>query len=180
MIDNKFENRLMWQRFGKLTVVRFGYRADNGHVYWWCRCDCGRMVEVRESNLKSGHTKSCGCLKKGHNQRPMSLDQAWKELIQRWKRSAAVTDTRWELSDQEARQIASANCYICFAEPIIGFNDGTRYIFYYNHLAQKDPGSGYTKENAIALCDDCFRSKGNRSLEYFFEWHKRVKRPEDF
>lgn len=29
-----------------------------------CLCDCGTVVEVKESKLVSGHTKSCGCKRK--------------------------------------------------------------------------------------------------------------------
>lgn len=32
-------------------------------VYWVCRCDCGSLVTVSGRNLRSGHTKSCGCKK---------------------------------------------------------------------------------------------------------------------
>ena len=31
---------------------------------WRCRCDCGRETVVRQSNLQSGHVKSCGCLQR--------------------------------------------------------------------------------------------------------------------
>lgn len=49
-------------RFGKLTVEgRSGNKAKDGNPLWRCRCDCGREVDVRQSNLQSGWTKSCGC-----------------------------------------------------------------------------------------------------------------------
>lgn len=31
---------------------------------WHCRCKCGNEVNVSTRNLLSGHTKSCGCLRK--------------------------------------------------------------------------------------------------------------------
>lgn len=31
---------------------------------WKCLCDCGNEVVVTSSNLRSGHTRSCGCLEK--------------------------------------------------------------------------------------------------------------------
>jgi len=37
-----------------------GERKDR-HVVWHCRCDCGNEVNVRSSDLISGHTTSCGC-----------------------------------------------------------------------------------------------------------------------
>lgn len=37
-------------------------RMQNGCSLWLCECDCGNTTIVVYSNLKSGHTKSCGCL----------------------------------------------------------------------------------------------------------------------
>jgi len=31
---------------------------------WQCRCDCGKSTLVPTSNLKTGNTKSCGCLQR--------------------------------------------------------------------------------------------------------------------
>lgn len=52
---------LTGQRFGRLTVLE---RAENkrGHAAWLCRCDCGRSIVVQSDSLKSGNTRSCGCL----------------------------------------------------------------------------------------------------------------------
>jgi len=53
------------KKYGKLTVVR---RAENykknGSAQWYCICDCGNQneIKVRAHALRSGHTKSCGCL----------------------------------------------------------------------------------------------------------------------
>lgn len=51
---------LTGQRFGRLVVVA-RHKAERG-VKWECRCDCGRSSVVYGPNLKSGGTKSCGCL----------------------------------------------------------------------------------------------------------------------
>ncbi len=48
------------QRFGQLTVIGYDGRRGGKH-YWRCRCDCGQQTVVCQSNLQSGHTKSCGC-----------------------------------------------------------------------------------------------------------------------
>lgn len=57
---------IVGERFGKLTVVRY-LRTDvkpyGRTVIWECKCDCGNIVEVSTSALRSGNTKSCGCLK---------------------------------------------------------------------------------------------------------------------
>lgn len=50
------------KRFGRLTVLEDHYRKENGKYYWKCVCDCGNTKYVSANNLKSGNTKSCGCL----------------------------------------------------------------------------------------------------------------------
>lgn len=52
---------LTGQRFGKLTVIS-PVENVNGRTAWKCRCDCGRETVVKTYHLRSGHTKSCGCL----------------------------------------------------------------------------------------------------------------------
>jgi hypothetical protein len=51
------------QRYGRLTVIEKIGRK-NKHTYWKCQCDCGKEVIVTSNGLRTGKTKSCGCLKK--------------------------------------------------------------------------------------------------------------------
>lgn len=50
-------------RFGRLTVIRSA-RNDNGGRLWLCWCDCGKTTIQPSSRLRSGNTRSCGCLRK--------------------------------------------------------------------------------------------------------------------
>lgn len=52
-------NNLIGLKFGKLTIIKY---IDKHHVE--CICDCGNKKIVNIGNLKSGGTKSCGCLVK--------------------------------------------------------------------------------------------------------------------
>lgn len=55
---------LTGRRFGKLTVLEQSGRSNQGRVKWRCRCDCGAEAIVSGTDLRSGQTKSCGCLRK--------------------------------------------------------------------------------------------------------------------
>ena len=56
---------LTGQRFGKLTVIsKVPQKYNDGFTRWLCKCDCGKEVIARTNNLRSGHTKSCGCTRK--------------------------------------------------------------------------------------------------------------------
>lgn len=55
---------LIGQRFGYLTVIERVANGKCNEVRWLCKCDCGNHTEVSSVNLKNGHCKSCGCLKR--------------------------------------------------------------------------------------------------------------------
>jgi hypothetical protein len=51
------------QRFSRLVALKYVERRK-AQAMWLCRCDCGTEKEISASNLRSNHTKSCGCLAK--------------------------------------------------------------------------------------------------------------------
>lgn len=56
---------LTGMRFGRLTVLnKTNRRGSSGCVYWKCKCDCGNEIETTSTLLKSGQSKSCGCMAK--------------------------------------------------------------------------------------------------------------------
>ena len=54
------------QRFGTLIVLErdYDYAKNHGikdqHVYWKCKCDCGREVTINGSLLRNGSSRTCG------------------------------------------------------------------------------------------------------------------------
>ena len=59
---------LSGKRFGRLIVISRSddYISPKGfkRTVWNCQCDCGNTRAVESTQLTSGHTKSCGCLRK--------------------------------------------------------------------------------------------------------------------
>ena len=45
-------------------------RDKKGYLKYKCQCDCGNICEVQGQYLRSGDTKSCGCLKKESDRKP--------------------------------------------------------------------------------------------------------------
>lgn len=48
--------------FGRLTVLRVGEKRTGGRLHWECRCECGNLTVASGKYLRSGQTRSCGCL----------------------------------------------------------------------------------------------------------------------
>lgn len=86
---------LTGQKFGRLVVIKRVENDKYGNHRWLCQCDCKHEVIVLGFNLKTGHTKSCGCLQKektierstkhGHkkNGKPTREYKSWADMIQR-------------------------------------------------------------------------------------------------
>jgi hypothetical protein len=53
---------LVGEVFGRLTVIREVERVNPRKRQFACRCACGAEVGVNLNKLRSGHTRSCGCL----------------------------------------------------------------------------------------------------------------------
>lgn len=63
-------NIAVGERYGRLEVVEVGSTGAQGRRVT-CRCDCGEVKGFWAKHLKSGRTKSCGCLRaEGPRSRP--------------------------------------------------------------------------------------------------------------
>lgn len=83
---------LVGNRYGRLIVIKETDRriTRGGHSvrYWECMCDCGNLTVASSNQLRSGNTKSCGCLRKDcviktfttHNQSKSKLYRIWYEM----------------------------------------------------------------------------------------------------
>ena len=54
---------MIGEKFGYLTVIKLFSKDKRGHKRWLCKCVCGKTKDIQQSNLRSGSSKSCGCMK---------------------------------------------------------------------------------------------------------------------
>lgn len=51
------------KKYGRLTAIKkYKVTTYRQHI-WKFRCDCGKIIAAHLTNVRSGHTKSCGCLR---------------------------------------------------------------------------------------------------------------------
>ena len=94
---NPYQN-LCGTRFGRLMVISLVDSEAGADIptKWRCLCDCGNIVDVQASNLKSGSSRSCGCLQrelastrnKKHGQTKSRLYNTWQHMIGRCTRKS--------------------------------------------------------------------------------------------
>jgi len=168
-IDNlksRQKNDITGKKFGKLTVVsRSDKKTKYGNFYWYCKCNCGKTIEVIGGNLKSGTTKSCGCLNhrrgQSHPNYNYSLSQQDRE------------DNRDYPEYKDWREaVFERDSYTCQKCGEAGVVLNAHHIESYG--VNKDLRT--TLENGITLCKDCHDNfhhiygRGNNTKEQFDEW----------
>lgn len=71
------------KRSGKLLVIEISHKQRKA-FYWKCLCDCGKSCIVAGYNLRSGKTKSCGCITASTGGISTSLmHRKWKSILRR-------------------------------------------------------------------------------------------------
>lgn len=76
--------KMLGKRFGRLTVIAEAPERKCGQSCWVCQCDCGNITApILGSNLRRGHTKSCGCLKTKHGKYNSRLYAVWHGMKKR-------------------------------------------------------------------------------------------------
>lgn len=60
---------LTGQKFHLLTVISEANRKSPRVRRWACLCECGQIKIVNQPDLKSGNSRSCGCLQQEHRKK---------------------------------------------------------------------------------------------------------------
>lgn len=78
------------QKFGMLTVIErngiitSGIKSITTQSRWLCKCECGKETTVGRNNLKSGTTKSCGCLQYTSEKKKIAARENLKKARDIW------------------------------------------------------------------------------------------------
>ena len=86
---------LTGQVFGRLTAIE--HVTSKG---WRCRCECGTIKIVPGGNLRSGMTRSCGCLRRDLLRQRGSLPRRREDLPDRKSAERRVRYERGPVGEQ--------------------------------------------------------------------------------
>lgn len=172
--------------FERLIVIEKVGIVNDRNVFL-CQCNCGNFSNVIGTNLRRGHTKSCGCLsiEKAKDTRRSDIgESSFNNFEYSYIRSAKTRDNiEYSLLREEFRFLVVQNCFWCGENPKPYnryFNtDGTRNTsntsdewaeqqwINVNGIDRLDNEKGYTINNCVPCCTDCNEMKMDRVEEEF-------------
>lgn len=167
-------------RFGKLTIAGISEKkGPRGALIYDCVCDCGNLTSVRASNLKSGLTRSCGCLLK-HNDRSYAI--IYRNYRNRIVYASSKLGLDYDITMDDYLSMIDKPCFYCGSS---GKNIGKDYDYSfkknisdttlaYNGIDRIDSNKGYLKGNVVTCCVDCNRAKCDMTLDEFKQWVVRA------
>lgn len=133
------------ERFSRLVVI--GVEKINGRTYMKCECDCGNIPLIWYGHLRTGATKSCGCLNlekirdrsTKHGMSETQTYKIWYGMIKRCKKEGNKS-----FASYGGRGIFVCERWHCFENFLsdMGERPGENYS-----LDRIDNERGYCKEN---------------------------------
>lgn len=169
------------QRFERLVVTGRSSGNTKKRAFWRCKCDCGNVCTVMGKLLRSGMTRSCGCLQVEHCHAIRTVnavgESAFNQLYAAYKYQAGVRNHVFQLSKEQFRRLTEGDCHYCGKVPsqmhpkVKRHNNG---FYIYNGIDRVDSSVGYLQENCVPCCGGCNHMKKQRSAEDFIKVCKAV------
>lgn len=189
-------------RYNNLTAVtQVPIKSKQGKIYL-CLCDCGNCKLVPISRLKSGNTKSCGCLyKKSYieninkaNSKKIKLfkESSYRYYFRQVKNGAKSRNLNFEINLDQFKNLVNASCIYCgeFSKtkinPLLKLDGTPRHktiknseyaqelTIFVNGLDRINSKLGYTSDNIVTCCQDCNFMKQDYTVEEFLHKVKQI------
>ncbi len=136
------------QKFSRLTAMCLDHRNIHGQALWRFVCDCGNECVISMQDVKSGHTKSCGCYDKERAKfkrrtHGMSKTPVWNVWINMIRRCTEPKNNSY--ADYGSRGISVCNRWSTSFKNF--YDDMGQIPVAGMELDRKDNSLGYFKEN---------------------------------
>ena len=170
-------NDLIGRKFGRLTVLERYPEKKKGYIQWVCECQCGNIIVVRSDLLKSGNTRSCGCLAKEiHSMRcrELGLTRAThkKSNTRLYKIYANMKDRCYNKNNHAYKDYGLRGITICkeWLESFNAFYEWAINNGYGDNLTidRKNNNSGYSPNNCrwITRTEQSLNTRHNKFITY--------------
>lgn len=170
------------QRFSRYIILEEAGRDKKGNILWKCLCDCGTIKIVRSDSLRSGASKSCGCLR---DERMSKIGKSGRgETHPRYNPN--ITDEERQIGREYPeyyewrKAVYKRDDYICQYCGKLGVKLHAHHLESY----RDNPELRTLLENGITLCEECHKNfhhqfgYGNTrdQFEEFLRTQKNLKR----
>lgn len=182
---------LTGHKYGRLTVTGLSKIRQHSHYLWNCVCECGTKRRVRTNSLRTGNTKSCGCLMR----EAVSGKNGWMA-----RRSMATADGTWIPSTDEWYQRTARLMFFAKQTGVkVEFKSVAEFVLHIREIMPKkcpvfnvplvkgkgkphdwspsidkiDPKKGYIKGNiqVISMLANAMKNHANKKqLRQFARW----------
>jgi len=134
--------------FGRWIVISFAGKTAARNSLWLCRCSCGEEKVISSGSLRSGNSRSCGCLRKEiiskanttHGKSHSRVYNTWRSMLQRCN-----TSTDSNFSRYGARGIKVCSSWRSFQQFYADMGDPPKGL----SLEWQDNEGDYTPKNCI-------------------------------
>lgn len=181
-VSEKNKQNLTGQKFGRLTALRSLKEKKQGNYIWEWACDCGNIVEIKASDVKSGNTKSCGCLQDEvriqnniiYKRKPDNHSNK-NTKFNHYRNHAKNRKVSFYLTKEQFIKLAESNCYYCGIKAKNPFK-ANKYSgeWLSNGIDRLDSNLGYMLDNCVPCCKQCNTMKMHWSRENFYKKVKEI------
>lgn len=167
------------ERFGRLTILKLLPKPDTRKRRVRALCDCGATLIVECGNLRTGNTKSCGCLKQYGNARlnpKINVGARFGRLIITAVGESCQMRQVSVLCDCETRTTVLANHLLSEATRSCGCFSAEMAKLRATTHGRSDTSEYWTWNAMRNRCsnpnDDCYQYYGGRGITVCDRWVK--------
>lgn len=179
---------LIGKKFKKLKVLeQLKEKTKSNKILYRCICDCGNEHIVSGDLLRSGKTKSCGCLKIlylpktfNYNRKEQILIHLYNSTIKRRSKNRGWNNY---IDFFNFKKLVLSNCHYCNSEPFSKISDRKKNknkilrsdeFVYVNGIDRINSDLGYVLENVVPCCKYCNIAKNIMSDNEFKIWIEKI------
>lgn len=168
--------------FNRLTAIRFSHIGKHERRHLVFKCQCGNEVTRSAETVRSGNTKSCGCLSR-ESKRAKRLPNDMgvvNQIVLQYKRHAKDRGIGFHLRFSDVDSIIRMPCAYCGEKAGNMKKTKNHDGFAHNGIDRIDSCLPYISSNVAPCCGICNKAKGTRGYKEFILWAKRIAMAEQW